>query len=118
MTLPNFRLAAAVAIATVFAAGCGWRPKHASSVEKTAVFQPDYHWGERVPQPETPAEVVPASAVDDVPNVDTFTITFRAIDFTLPASRITDIPERVVASQSVTIVTDERVDADGLLEGS
>jgi hypothetical protein len=117
MLLRNLKLMT-IAVVAILAIGCGWRPKHASTVDPAALFQPDFQWGERVPQPPEPLEVISASAVDGLPNIDTFTIEFRAFDAELPTSDSTTMTERVTARQSVTIVTDELKDEDGLLEGS
>jgi hypothetical protein len=108
-----------VSVVALHAVGCGWQPKHASTVAASSIFQPDYRWGEQVPQPERPPEIVPVSAIDDLPNVDTFTIEFRTYDAKLPTTgSSSSLYPTVSASQSVTIVTDAGKDEDGLLEGS
>jgi hypothetical protein len=103
--------------------GCTWRPKHESLIQNTAIFQPDFKYGETIPQPprevEPPPAYFPPSIIDDLPNVDTFTIDLRIYDAYLPDDdNSTTVYPNVSSNQSVTIVTDAAKDEDGLVEGS
>jgi len=114
----------AVLIVGSDAGGCNWRPKHRSFVQNTAIFQPDFRYGEFIPQPasepDSPPEYFPPSVIDSLPNVDTFTIEFHVYDAYLPdtCDSTTPVGQDVSASQSVTIISDAAKDDDGLLDGS